>query len=334
MNNIKVKEKWHKVQIDNFLNKRQNSEEAEAKKAQTEIFTIRRDIKEIPGLNEISTINSVKNMKFARNSQKNMVKSPKNMVKSPKNTIINKNLSYLAPENTKKSTFFQKNSNIRQKSFFLNNIVIRKEYPKKNAESPLNPLNRSISEIVKKNDKTLEELLKYSNNVKKTQKNEFLQIFNEDEVHADKMAKIMYLHKSKRRNYSNSDLIEHSNSKISLKNMINSLKKPNYITEYDEDIANNHIIRKFSYDLQPKTSILLAKKPIFAENPINSLANMMKISSTSRGVVTTLRKKSELGEFLNKVQIKSERVSQTPVSSSCHFFSPFTSNHFLHHKRK
>ena len=90
--------------------------------------------------------------------------------------------------------------------------------------------------------------------------------------------------------------------------MINSLKKPNYITEYDEDIANNHIIRKFSYDLQPKTSILLAKKPIFAENPINSLANMMKISSTSRGVVTTLRKKSELKYDIFNLPIPSFRT--------------------------
>jgi len=340
LNNIKAKEKWHKIQIANFLNKRQNAEENHAKKTQEKTFAIRRDIKEIPGINEEKVIKDIKSQKKeikeikSQKNEINEIKSPKNLIKSPQNPIKHsdkRNLCYFSHENPLLLADFADKGDKRPispnigKSMAIcskgpfKNIVIRKEYPKKTSE---NALNRSISEIVRKNDKTLEELLKYSKNIEKpSQKAQFFQILSEDEAHATKMAKIMYLHKSKHRNYSNSNLIEHSHTKSSLKNLINSLKKPtNYITEYDEENVNNHIIRKFSIDFQPKTpNFFLLKKPNSNEE------NRRNLASITRGGF--MKKKSDLLiEILNKNQIKSERMCEAPVSSSCHFFSPFTSN--------
>ena len=230
------------------------------------------------------------------------------------------------------------------------NNVIRNENTSK-ASQP--NLNSSIVEIVKKNDKNLEELLKYSGNDKNAPNNEFYKALNENELQTNKIARIMYLHKSKRRNYSNSDQLD-SNQKISLKAIIKSFKKQQH-TSIDETNHENPYFpsRKLSLDLINKINTIpeVSSKKItktledLERKNSSPVANMLKVAFSNRGNVhinKKLNKKQSIVPFMKQEPYKTTR-EQTEIGQllmeQLAFLSPVKSRQIIFgdaqlHKKK
>lgn len=311
LKNIKIKEKWHTQQITNFYSKRQNQQENTGLNSPNNFNQIRRNINEIPELSKIQpkkTISSPKTITFLKITSPNFKSQINSMRTSP----------MLSPKNINKSKLLMnlQNRSIYKPKVFFNNIVIRREQNSNNSEVIL---NRSITEIVEKNDKTLEELLKYSNTFKKP--NDFYKLLTEDEEKATKEAKILYLHKSKRKNYSNSDSLD-SNQKISLKSIINSLKK----NVENEELSQKKCFRRFSIDilqrktpLKQQTAYQRSYQKQFLGN-IDSkspVKDMLKVNFQNRG---TANKKKDL-----RIETARDKIA----SENFHFFVPITSRQIL-----
>ena len=331
INNTKAKESWHRTQIENFFEKRQNKEETQKFESQAEIFPIRRDIKEIPGLNS-TNINKKAGFHKSNLSQ---ISSP--LCRSPLNSISASRVS--SPKNTIYKNFHNLENFFKFPKMAVYNNVIRNENTSK-ASQP--NLNSSIVEIVKKNDKNLEELLKYSGNDKNGPNNEFYKALNENELQTSKIARIMYLHKSKRRNYSNSDQLD-SNQKISLKAIIKSFKKQQH-TSIDENNHENpyYPTRKLSFDLMAKINSIpeVSSKKItktledFERKNSSPVANMLKVAFSNRGNVhinKKLNKKLSIVPFMKLEPYKTAReqteIEQLPEELA--FFSPVKSRQII-----
>jgi len=332
INNTKAKELWHRTQIENFYKKRQNNEEIKSFGNQAEIFPIRRDIKEIQGLNSPS-----KNIKMNSLPKNPKITIPKPILSYMTSPLCNSPLNSLScsrvqsPKNNNKINNFINLQNILKPKRFTNNFVIRKENSNKTSEPNL---NSSIVDIVKKNDKNLEELLKYSQNGNKTSKNnEFYKLLNEDEIKTNKMARIMYIYKSKRRNYSNSDLLN-SNQKLTFKKIIQSFKKQNTL----EDVEQFHPIRKFSYDfftrrnssIPDQQNKKITKIIEDTERKNSPVASMRKVAFSNRGNTffnKQLNKKLSFGE---PFKTSREKCNTTPQNNK--FFTPFTARQIMFRK--
>ena len=305
---------------------------------QSEIFPIRRDISEIPELKNTSPPKKFNLTVFHKPTLSCMTS---NTVISPFNSMTCSRPN--SPNNVSKQKSQSPRSIFQTRGGLFSNIVIRKENPNKNIDTNL---NGSISNIVKKNDKTLEELMRYSNNMNKgLQNTELYKILTEDEFETNKMAKIMYLYKSKRRNYSNSDSLD-SNQKISLKTVINSIKKSN-TTQESEQQNHYYNIRKFSLDplstrrsstnnLNKNISNKKKKKTFEEIEKKNfSTANMLKVAFNNRGTIHMKKKSNLLIELLNRDHIKTARdkiSSDTPVSNKSNFFNPISSRQIFFQK--
>lgn len=285
MSNIKIKESWHKKQISSYLSQRkqQVSEKTLPSTQRSEFFPIRRDIKEIPEL----MIPSFSQKQITFNNKpaiSYMIESPKS--RSPINS--SKVLRPNSPNINKIKSSQQKFQNyFRTKGLFNNNIVIRKENSNKNEAFA----NSNITEIVQKNNKTLEEILKYSNNLNKgNAKNDIFRLLTDDEAQANKTARIMYLHKSKKRNYSNSDVLD-CNQKLSLKTVIDSFKKQIKTNNYAEDINDNNEnnakehIKKFSFDFLSRRNSFNTEKG--SENKSKKMSSIEKKTSPHTKMLKT-----------------------------------------------
>lgn len=280
--------------MEKFLSQRENSLEntnSLPTQRSDKIFPIRRDISEIPELNQKTPFQLTLP---THKTTKSMVDV--STLKSTRTVVTFKAAN--KPESPNRSSTHSKAQTKFQNYFktkgLFNNYVIRKENPNKKLE---NCLNSSITDMVQKNNKTLEEIMKYSNQKRKKSKefNDFFNLLTDDISSSNKTARIMYLHKSKKRNYSNSDLLD-SNQKVSLKSVIASFKKQ--VQNYNSTEEESERKRLLSFDFLSRRSSINSDKP---RKLASSNTNLKMRSVKMRSTLQQLNKqtKPKIEEFFN-----------------------------------